>query len=99
AQGPDVYTVQLELELEGLLDAAILEASLQAVVARHASLRSSFRHEQLSRPVQVVAGRAAVPWRLIDLSGQDAAAQQRELTKIIEADRLERFDLSAPPLM
>ena len=80
AQGPDVYTVQLELELEGPLDAAVLEASLQAVVARHASLRAGFRHERLSRPVQVVVARAAVPWRLIDLSGQDAAGQQRELS-------------------
>ena len=96
---PDVYTVQLELELEGLLDAAVLEASLQAVVARHASLRAGFRHERLSRPVQVVVARAAVPWRLIDLSGLDAAGQQRELSAIVEADRLERFDLAAPPLM
>ena len=78
---------------------AVLEASLQAVVARHASLRSGFRHEQLSRPVQVVVARAAVPWRLIDLSGQDAAGQQRELSAIVEADRLERFDLAVPPLM
>ena len=99
AQGPDVYTVQLELELEGRLDPAVLEASLQAVVARHASLRSGFRHEQLSRPVQVVVARAAVPWRLIDLSEHDAAGQQRELSNIVEADRLERFDLAAPPLM
>ena len=75
------------------------EASLQAVVARHASLRAGFRHEQLSRPVQVIVARRAVPWRLIDLSGHDAAAQQRELTAIVEADRLERFDLAVPPLM
>ena len=61
--------MQLELELEGALDAAVLEASLQAVVGRHASLRAGFWHEQLSRPVQVVLPRAAVPWRLIDLSG------------------------------
>ena len=67
--------------------------------ARHASLRAGFRHEQLSRPVQVVVPRAAVPWRLIDLSGLDAAEQQRELSDIVEADRLERFDLAAPPLM
>src|SRR4029077_18718008 len=99
AQGPDVYTVQLELELEGSLDPAVLEASLQAVGGRHASLRAGFRHEQLSRPVQVVVTRAAVPWRLIDLSGHDAAGQQRELTALVEADRLERFDLVAPPLM
>ena len=49
--------------------------------ARHASLRAGFRHEQLSRPVQVVVARAAVPWRLIDLSGHDAAEQQRELSE------------------
>ena len=40
-----------------------------------------------------------MPWRLIDLSEHDAAGQQRELSDIVEADRLERFDLSAPPLM
>ena len=46
-QGPDVYTVQLELELEGAVEPAVLEASLQAVIGRHASLRCGFRHEQL----------------------------------------------------
>ncbi|HEY0419522.1 MAG TPA: condensation domain-containing protein, partial [Acetobacteraceae bacterium] len=99
AQGPDVYAVQLELELEGLLDAAVLEAALQAVVGRHSSLRSGFRHEGLNRPVQVVLARVAVPWRLIDLSGCETAEQQRRLAEIVQADRLERFDLAAPPLM
>jgi hypothetical protein len=60
AAGPDVYTVQLELELEGAVEPAVLEASLQAVIGRHASLRSGFRHEQLGRPVQVVLPRV---WR------------------------------------
>ena len=91
--------MQLELELEGALDSALLEASLQAVVGRHASLRSGFRHEHLSRPVQVVLARVAVPWRLIDLSGLDEDEQQRRLAGIIDDDRRERFDLAAPPLM
>ena len=98
-QGPDVYTVQLELELEGALEPAVLEASLQAVIGRHASLRSGFRHEQLGRPVQVVLPRVEAPWRLIDLSGCESAEQQERLTEILEADRLERFDLAAPPLI
>ena len=51
AQAPDVYTVQLDLGLEGPLDGAALEAAAQALVQRHASLRASFRHENLSRPV------------------------------------------------
>ncbi len=99
AAGPDVYTVQLELELEGAVEPAMLEASLQAVIGRHASLRCGFRHEQLVRPVQVVLPRVAAPWRLIDLSGLDAAGQQERLTEILATDRLERFDLAAPPLI
>ncbi|HEY0419820.1 MAG TPA: condensation domain-containing protein, partial [Acetobacteraceae bacterium] len=68
AAGPDVYTVQLELELEGMLDGAVLQASADAVVNRHASLRAAFRHERLNHPVQVIARRVGVPWRLHDVS-------------------------------
>ena len=58
--GDDVYTVQIELALEGALDGARLAASAQALLARHASLRAGFCHERLSRPVQVIASRALV---------------------------------------
>ena len=61
AQAPDVYTVQLELELEGALDGAALRAAAQALLARHASLRAGFRHEDLSRPVQVIVSQVAAP--------------------------------------
>ena len=99
ARGPDLYTVQLALELEGVLDAVRLAASLQAVVNRHESLRTGFVQEGLGRPVQVVLPRVEVPWRLIDLSGLDGAAQHERLAGIAAADRLERFDVAAPPLI
>ena len=73
AQAPDVYTVQLELDLEGALDIAALEAAAQALIARHASLRAGFRHEELRRPVQIIVPQAAAPWRLLDLSSLDEA--------------------------
>ena len=98
-RGPDVYTVQLELELAGPLDAAVLQASMAAVVERHASLRASFWHEGLERPLQVVVPRAGVPWRLLDLSELDEAGRSLRLKEIVEQDRGERFDLAAPPLM
>ena len=99
AQAPDVYTVQLELDLEGALDSAALEASAQALIARHASLRAGFRHEDLNRPVQVIVPRAAPSWRMIDLSSLDEAERADELSRIAEQDRAARFDLAAPPLM
>ena len=83
AQRPDVYTVQLELELEGALDPATLQAALQAVVGRHASLRSGFRHERLGHPVQVVLGRVEVPWRLVDLSECDGEQQRQHLVELL----------------
>ena len=99
AGAPDVYTVQLDLELEGALEAAVLEAAVQAVVARHQSLRACFWHDGLSRPVQVIAARAAVPWRRIDLSMLGEAAQQARLADVLQQDRLERFDVRAAPLL
>src|SRR5690349_18058199 len=45
AQAPDVYTVQLELGLEGTLDSEALEAAVEALLLRHASLRAVFWHE------------------------------------------------------
>ena len=60
AQAPDVYSVQLVLGLTGALDAGVLEASAQALVARHASLRAGFRHEGLQ---PAGAGDRAVVWR------------------------------------
>ena len=99
AQAPDVYTVQLELALAGALDAARLEAAVQALVARHASLRAGFRHAGLSRPVQIIAPPMPVPVRRIDLSALDAAERAARLADILAEDRRARFDLAAPPLM
>ncbi len=99
AQAPDVYTVQLELGLEGLLDSEALQAAARALVQRHASLRASFRHENLSRPVQIIVPHVVVPWRHIDLSSLDDAARAKRLTHILVQERAERFDLAAAPLI
>ena len=54
---------QLRLAGEGPLESEVLRSAAAALVQRHANLRTAFRHEQLSRPVQVVrvVGAGAVP--------------------------------------
>src|SRR5581483_2325949 len=84
AHGPDLYTVQLELDLAGPLDAARLERAVAAVVGRHDSLRVAFCHDGLSRPVQVMLAQSAAPWRLIDLTELSADEQDRRLKRIID---------------
>ena len=76
--------------------AAALAAAVQAVVARHASLRACFWHDGAGdAPVQVIVARAQAPWRLIDLSGLAEAERAARLAELLAQDRLERFDLAA----
>ena len=99
ARAPDVYTVQLELSLDGALDVGRLEAAAQALVGRHASLRACFADAGLRRPVQVIMPPLAAPWRLVDLSGLDTGARAARLADILAEDRGARFDLAAAPLL
>ena len=99
AQAPDLYTVQLVLALQGPLDGATLQAAVQALIGRHASLRAAFQHENLSRPVQVILPKVVPPWRNIDLSLLHAADREQRLAGILAEDRAERFDLASPPLI
>ena len=68
AQAPDIYTVSSRSTLRARSKKAI-KAAVQALVQRHAPLRASFQHDNLSRPVQVIVPTVSVPWRSIDLSG------------------------------
>ena len=99
ARAPDVYTVQLVLSLQGRLDEEALKAAAQALIERHAGLRAAFRHEGLSRPVQIIVPGAQAPWRSIDLSLLDAGDREQRLAGILEEDRAERFDVGCPPLL
>jgi len=99
ARGADVYTVQLELELSGALDADRLRGAVSALVARHASLRAGFVQGELSRPVQVIVAPLAPPWREVDLSRLSGAEQAGRLGEILAEERGVRFDPGRPPLL
>ncbi|WP_279345154.1 non-ribosomal peptide synthetase [Streptomyces sp. HP-A2021] len=93
----DVYTSQLRFDIAGEVDGAALRRAGERLLARHANLRAGFRHEGVSRPVQVVYRRVRLPWAEVDLSGvADAEARAAELAS---EDRLRPFDLGRPPLL
>jgi amino acid adenylation domain-containing protein/non-ribosomal peptide synthase protein (TIGR01720 family) len=88
ADGLDVYTVQLILELEGRVDPDRLATALAALLDRYPNLRAGFHTTSDGETVQVVARGAAVP---LTVSPDLVAAAER--------DRTERFDLTAAPLL
>ncbi|MER0242572.1 amino acid adenylation domain-containing protein, partial [Streptomyces sp. HSW2009] len=65
--GPDVYTTQLTLEIEGDLDQARLRAAADELLVRHPNLRAAFRGRPDAGPLQVVPERVRMPWRAVRL--------------------------------
>ncbi|WP_240483120.1 non-ribosomal peptide synthetase, partial [Rhodococcus opacus] len=95
----DAYLVQLILDLGGDVDAERLRRAAGALLDRHPNLRSAFCHDTEGGAVQVVAGRVAVPWREIDLSGLDEDAATAEVERLLAADRTTPFDMTTAPLI
>ncbi|MGW1973964.1 amino acid adenylation domain-containing protein [Streptomyces sp. NPDC001889] len=95
----DVYLMQNFLELLHAVDVRALRAAFGALLRRHPHLRAGFWHEGLDGPVQVVPERWELPWRELDLTGLDRAAQDEALREFSLADAAARFDLAAPPLI
>ena len=93
----DVYAVQMVFRLEGELDAGALRAAADALVVRHASLRTRFQQRKSGAPVQVVLRELRMPWVEVDLRGR--ADAEVEFDRLVGEDRARRFDLTRPPLV
>ncbi len=88
------YNVPGAITLEGELDAAALRRSFQALVDRHAALRSTFV-APLGEPVQRIHPRLEVPF-----TEESAARWSGEALAERLAEEAERpFDLAAGPLL
>ncbi|MFE7129410.1 amino acid adenylation domain-containing protein [Streptomyces sp. NPDC057638] len=95
----DTYNTQVAFDFEGPLDAPALRAAGQALLDRHASLRSGFHHEGVREPVQVVRAQVELPWSEADLTALPPAGRRPEALRLAAAERNRRFDLSRPPLL
>jgi len=85
--------------LQGGIDPLRFRKAWEAVVARHAALRTAFLWEELDKPVQVVGHHIEVPLVLLDWRAMSAEAQRDEWESLLQKDRALGFDLSKPPLM
>ncbi len=93
-----LYNIPAGLRLAGRLDAGALERAILGVVRRHASLRTTFVHQE-GRPGQVIAQAAAFRLPGVDLSGLPAASREAELRELADAEAGRPFDLARGPLL
>ncbi|WP_280367088.1 non-ribosomal peptide synthetase [Nocardia wallacei] len=88
----DVYTIPFVVDIDGPLDTAVLRASFEALLRRHANLRAVFWDQDVPRPVQIVPGRVELPWT-------ECATEPDELDALTAAEIARPFDLSRGPAL
>ncbi len=94
-----MYNVPLAVRLTGALDVAALEQSLQAVVRRHDTLRTTFAPGNEGTPVQIVAPTLGLPAPLIDLQAVPSAEREGEIRRLAVEEARRPFDLARGPLV
>jgi len=92
------YNINNASRLIGRLDRAALEAAVNAVVIRHATLRTGFENRD-GEPRQVVAPAAPVALPEEDWSDRPPAEREAGLLDLLREEKRHVFDLTTPPLM
>ncbi|HEY0601638.1 MAG TPA: condensation domain-containing protein, partial [Herpetosiphonaceae bacterium] len=95
--GTASYHVPGAWEIQGPLDTAAFQASLDLVVARHAALRTTFAQFD-GQPLQRIAPPQSLPITFVDLTAA-AGDGQHEVQHLIQDETTRPFDLVTGPLL
>lgn len=91
----NVYNVRLSFRLSGLLSIARLEEALAELVSQNEVLRSVFRWEGISKPVQIILKKGSIP---LEIHRPEAVCGLNYPDEAIDGLLDTRFDLSVLPL-
>ncbi|MUM30254.1 condensation domain-containing protein, partial [Mycolicibacterium sp. CBMA 295] len=91
----DVYAVQLDITVTGVVDQHRLRDAVHTVVARHPNLAARFCG-QFGDPVQVIPADPVMAWRYLDLRGDDLIPDE-EVHQLCDAERSAVCDLADRP--
>jgi len=96
--GSAAYTIPAAFRFRAGLNEEAMRLALADVVARHASLRTTF-HETAAGPVQRVAEAVQLEIPTVDLRQMGAEERQREARRVTGEAFRRPFDLSRGPLL
>lgn len=96
--GNPVYNLPMVLRLPGALDVDVLARSLNEIVRRHETLRTTFKTVD-AKPVQVVAPSLELKIELIDLRQLPDSKRDVDAGRIVYKECQHSFDLVNGPLI
>jgi FkbM family methyltransferase len=97
APGSSAYNGVSVYRVSGLLNAEIFKRSLQKMVSRHESLRTTFVMEQ-DQPVQVINSTLSLPLIVIDLQEISESIREKEIQRLANQEVQYSFSLACGPL-
>jgi amino acid adenylation domain-containing protein len=96
--GSPAYNISGAVEIQGLLNVAALEQSLNEIVRRHEICRTTFKVID-GEPMQVIASNFTLKLHQIDLRHLPKEHQPAEVTQIATQEAQQPFNLSTEPLL
>ncbi|MGD1020131.1 MAG: amino acid adenylation domain-containing protein [Verrucomicrobiia bacterium] len=96
--GLSAYNIPAAIRLKGPLNLAALEQSLNEIIKRHESLRTTFGKVE-GRPTQVIAPTLTIQLPVVDLRKLPANERETEVRRLVTAEAQRPFDLSQGPLL
>ena len=90
--GTPAYNISRAVRLTGRLDETALQMSISAIVARHASLRTTIGYER-ERPVQIVSESREFDVRRLDLRGAATVDRDAAFARAVAGEATYRYDL------
>jgi amino acid adenylation domain-containing protein len=96
--GSPAYNLPFAVRLQGGLHVRSLQRMFEALIARHAALRTSFDAPD-GEPLQVIASNALLRIAIIDLQLMPPATRPAAAHKWVRTVARVAFDLTRPPLM
>ena len=93
-----IYNIPLVLRMKGHLNAPALERAINAIIGRHAVLRTTFS-EAAGAPVQIIHESCAVAMRFADLTGVPFDDSREQLNRLVPEETRIPFDLTQGPLL
>ncbi|HEX7736900.1 MAG TPA: condensation domain-containing protein, partial [Ktedonobacteraceae bacterium] len=96
--GTSVYTIPTAIRLLGTLEVAALERSINEIVRRHETLRTTFATVD-EAPAQMIAPALAISLPLVDLRFLPAFQHEKVFQSLAHQEYSQPFDLAAGPLL
>lgn len=95
--GSASYNIPSAIRLSGKLNTAALEKSINEIIKRHESLRTTFASED-GKPVQVISDPTEFKIQIIDLSALPETERDHETMGLLEEEAHSPFNLAEGPL-